>query len=92
MRRVKKKLKCKLLIEKHYLRLLRTSICLGIESSEIECAAIIPDPLTAGTPIPGKQLSPHRRRLFTGVFGNGNDASAAFIAGPYEPRYLFKKR
>ena len=45
----------------------------------------MPDPATAGTPIPGKHESPHRSKPFTGVTGNGNDPSPAFIAGPYEP-------
>ena len=42
--------------------------------------------------MPGKQESPHMRRPATGVFGKGKEASPATIAGPYEPRYLFKNR
>ncbi len=48
----------------------------------IELAAIIPDPATAGTPIPGKHESPHSKNPLTGVVGKGNDPSLAYIAGP----------
>lgn len=47
-----------------------------------EFAAKNPEPATAGTPIPGKQLSPHNNNPFTGVPGKGNDPSPARIAGP----------
>ena len=47
-----------------------------------EFAVMKPEPATAGTPIPGKQLSPHTRRPFTGVDGNGKEASPARTAGP----------
>ena len=51
--------------------------CPLIVLNDIEFAAIIPLPLTAGIPIPGKQLSPHTSKFLMGVFGNGNDPSPA---------------
>ena len=53
-----------------------------IESKDTELAASKPDPATAGTPIPGKQESPHNSKLFIGVPGNGKDPSPALMAGP----------
>mmetsp|Transcript_7279 Transcript_7279/g.11464 ORF Transcript_7279/g.11464 Transcript_7279/m.11464 type:complete len:188 (-) Transcript_7279:1203-1766(-) len=53
------------------------SSCFPIESNETEFAAIKPEPATAGTPMPGKHESPHSSKFFTGVFGNGKDASPA---------------
>lgn len=53
-----------------------------MESSETELAARMPDPATAGTPIPGKQESPQSNRPSIGVLGNGNEPSPALIAGP----------
>ena len=35
-------------------------------------AAIVPDAATPGKPMPGKVVSPHARRPFTGVFGPGS--------------------
>mmetsp|Transcript_24105 Transcript_24105/g.33683 ORF Transcript_24105/g.33683 Transcript_24105/m.33683 type:complete len:123 (-) Transcript_24105:240-608(-) len=58
-----------------------------------ELAANIPDPATAGTPIPGKQLSPQSSKPLMGVPGKGNGASVpATMAGPYEPRCRRRKR
>jgi len=51
-------------------------------SKPTELAANIPDPATAGTPIPGKVLSPQTSNPFTGVPENGKEASPARIAGP----------
>jgi hypothetical protein len=47
-----------------------------------EFAANIPEPATAGTPIPGNALSPQINNPFTGVTGKGKEASPARIAGP----------
>mmetsp|Transcript_42581 Transcript_42581/g.129209 ORF Transcript_42581/g.129209 Transcript_42581/m.129209 type:complete len:99 (+) Transcript_42581:193-489(+) len=51
-------------------------------SKETELAAKMPEPATAGMPIPGKQESPHTKRPLTGVSGKGKDPSSALIAGP----------
>ena len=53
-----------------------------ILSKLTELAARKPEPATAGTPIPGKQLSPHTSKFFNGVLGKGNEPSPALMAGP----------
>jgi hypothetical protein len=58
------------------------SICGPILSKLTEFAASMPEPATAGTPIPGKVLSPQTNSCFTGVPGNGKLDSPARIAGP----------
>jgi hypothetical protein len=48
----------------------------------IEFAAIIPDPATAGTPIPGNVESPQTSSPLTGGPANGKEESPARMAGP----------
>jgi hypothetical protein len=52
----------------------------------------VPLAAAAGTPMPGKELSPIRYKFSIGVLGHGNSASPARMAGPYEPRCLLQNR
>jgi hypothetical protein len=59
------------------------SFSCGFKLSKLtEFAVKNPEPAAAGTPIPGKQLSPQTNRPLTGVDGKGKDCSPAIIAGP----------